>query len=358
MTQVEIIAEAGVNHNGSLKLALKLIDAAVEAGASVVKFQTFKSEKVISRFAKKAEYQVANTGSNDSQLEMVKKLELSEKDHLALLTHCREKGIEFLSTPFDSESVDLLVKKLGVRRLKVPSGEITNAPLLLKMARSGLPLIVSTGMATLGDIERALGALAFAMLNPSKEPETEADFTEAYLSEEGQNLLAQRISLMHCTTEYPAPFEDSNLRAITTLKNAFGLPVGFSDHTRGINIPIASVALGVTVIEKHFTLDRNFPGPDHKASLTPDELKSMIDGIRQVEVGLGDGRKIPAKSEIKNIPIARKSLVAARAIKRGEVFTAENLDMKRPGTGVSPFSYWSYLGIQANRDFEPDEEIR
>lgn len=356
--KTEIIAEAGVNHNGSLSMALELVDAAAAAGASVVKFQTFKPEKVISRHARKAEYQKSTTDSAESQLDMVRKLELSEEAHLTIRRRCFERGITFLSTPFDHASVDLLVEKIKVDRLKVPSGEITNAPLLVKMGRCKKPLLVSTGMATLGEIEGALGALAFGLLNPSRDPESAVDFAKAFISEDGQQILRSKVTLMHCTTEYPAPFDEANLKAIQTLAQAFGLPVGFSDHTPGINIPLASVALGAVVVEKHFTLDRNLPGPDHKASLLPSELRAMIDGIRQVEAALGNGRKLPSRSELKNIGIARKSLVATKAIRKGEPFTKTNLDVKRPGTGVTPFAYWRYLGKLSDRDYEPDEEIK
>lgn len=355
-TNVFIIAEAGVNHNGSLDMALQLIDAAAEAGADAVKFQTFRSEAVISRFAVKAEYQAKTTGGDESQLDMVKKLELGAQAHLALVAHCAKRSIRFLSTPFDLESVDLLVDQLNVPLLKIPSGEITNAPLMLKIARTGRPVILSTGMSTLGDIENALGVLAFGYTWAETAPGREA-FTQAYFSPEGQAALRRNVTLLHCTTEYPAPIEEVNLRVMQTMSHAFGLPVGYSDHTEGITIPVAATALGATVIEKHFTLDRELPGPDHKASLEPAELKQMVAAIRQVEKALGTGRKVPAPSEQKNMAIARKSIVAARDIRLGEMLNEENLTTKRPGDGTSPLFYWELVGTHAKRDYQQDEAI-
>jgi len=355
-TNVFIIAEAGVNHNGSLDMALQLIDAAAEAGADAVKFQTFRSEAVISRFAVKAEYQAKTTGGDESQLDMVKKLELSAQAHLALVAHCAKRSIRFLSTPFDLESVDLLVDQLNVPLLKIPSGEITNAPLMLKIARTGRPVILSTGMSTLGDIENALGVLAFGYTRAEAAPGREA-FTQAYFSPEGQAALRRNVTLLHCTTEYPAPIEEVNLRVMQTMSHAFGLPVGYSDHTEGITIPVAATALGATVIEKHFTLDRELPGPDHKASLEPAELKQMVAAIRQVEKAMGIGSKVPAPSERKNMAIARKSIVAAHDIRLGEVLSEENLTTKRPGNGVSPMFYWDVIGTFAQRNYQPDEAI-
>lgn len=354
--RVFIIAEAGVNHNGSLDMALQLIDAAAEAGADAVKFQTFKSEAVISRFAVKAEYQAKTTGGDESQLEMVKKLELDGAAHRALVAHCAKRGIQFLSTPFDLQSVDLLVDELDVPMLKIPSGEITNAPLLLKIARTGKPVILSTGMSTLGDVEQALGVLAFGYTQLDARP-FHNDFMQAYFSGDGQEALREKVTLLHCTTEYPAPVGEVNLRVMQTMSHAFGLPVGYSDHTEGITIPVAATALGATVIEKHFTLDRSLPGPDHKASLEPEELAQMVKAIRQVEVALGNGSKIPAPSERKNMAIARKSIVAARDIKAGEVLNEENLTTKRPGSGMSPLFYWDVMGASAQRDYQQDEAI-
>ena len=351
-----IIAEAGVNHNGSLDLAKKLVDIAAQAGADAVKFQTFKAEAVISKRAPKAEYQINQTGANESQLEMVKRLELSENDYRVVAEHCKSRKIEFLSTPFDLESVDFLKDVLKVRLLKLPSGEVTNAPYLLKAARTGLPLIMSTGMCTLTEIEAALGVLAYGMLEPKSIPKS-GSFQEAFASDPGKSILRERVSLLHCTTEYPAPFEDVNLRAMADMSNKFNLPVGFSDHTMGISAPIAARALGASIIEKHFTTDRSLPGPDHKASLEPSELLAMVRSIREVELALGNGIKQPSSSELKNIAIARKSLVALEPIRPGEPFTERNLGIKRPGNGVSPFEYWNRLGQIATRGFDEDELI-
>lgn len=355
--RVYIIAEAGVNHNGSLALAKQLVDVAAKAEADVVKFQTFHAEKVISKSAPKALYQTKTTDKSESQLEMVKKLELDEAAHLALIEHCRRRGIQFLSTPFDLDSVDLLANTLDLPRLKIPSGEITNGPLLLKAASTGKPVILSTGMSTLGEIETALGVLAYGYTQKASTPSLAA-FQKAYYSEKGQRALQKNVVLLHCTTEYPAPFADVNLRAMDNLHTSFGLPVGLSDHTQGLAIPIAAVARGATVIEKHFTLDRNLPGPDQKASLEPAELKAMVQSIRQVEEALGSLLKIPATSEIKNKNIARKSIVAACNIKAGEIFTSANLTAKRPGAGLSPMLSWELLGKKAERDYQADEVIK
>ncbi|WP_126428728.1 N-acetylneuraminate synthase [Brevibacillus marinus] len=356
MPNTFIIAEAGVNHNGSLAIAKDLIRVAAEAGADAVKFQTFQAEKIISRYAEKAAYQKQTTKADESQLEMVKKLELDVAAHLELKAYCDQFQIQFLSTPFDLESVDLLVRQLHVRKLKVPSGEITNGPLLLKVAQTGLPVILSTGMATLAEVEQALGVLAFGYTHSQAQPSLSA-FQAAYCSEAGQQALREKVTLLHCTTEYPCPYEEVNLRAMDTLAAAFGLPVGLSDHTAGIAVPIAAAARGAKVIEKHFTLDRNLPGPDHQASLEPAELKEMIRGIRQVEAALGSPVKAPAPSELKNRTVARKSLVAAKAIAPGETYTEENLTCKRPGTGVSPMHYWEWLGKTADKHYQADEVI-
>ncbi len=353
---VFIIAEAGVNHNGSMDLARQLIDVAAASGADAVKFQTFKSQAVISRGAKKAEYQVTNTGQDESQLEMVSKLELDVDQHRDLIAHAASRGIRFLSTPFDIESLHVLVDTFDLPQLKIPSGEITNLPLLMAAGRSNRPLIVSTGMATLGEVENALAALAFAMTTPDGRPTVEAR-RAAYLSEQGQQRLRERISLLHCTTEYPAPVAEVNLKAMHAMQAAFGLPTGYSDHTQGIHISVAAVALGATIIEKHFTLDRSLPGPDHVASLEPGELAAMVGAIRDVEKALGNGLKLPAPSEMKNIAVARKSLVAATAIARGTPFTSDNLTTKRPGSGISAMRHEEFLGRPASRDYLPDELI-
>jgi N-acetylneuraminate synthase len=351
-----IIAEAGVNHNGSIEMAKDLIDVAVQCGADAIKFQTFRAEKLVSKDARKADYQKKNTGAEETQFDMIKKLELDEKAHYELIQYCSVRDIQFLSTPFDLESLRFLTSECKLPYIKIASGEITNAPFLLEIARMGKAVILSTGMSTLGEIELALGVLAFGYIGKGKEPNIEA-FQVAYSSIEGRQLLQQKVSLLHCTTEYPAPFTEVNLKAMDTLRSAFGLPVGFSDHTPGIAVPIAAVARGAIIIEKHFTLDSNLPGPDHEASLEPQELKKMIEAIRQIEVALGYSYKIPAPSEFKNKTVARKSLVANQAIKKGEKFTEENLTAKRPGTGLSPMYYWECLGKIAGKDYVQDERV-
>jgi len=353
---VYIIAEVGVNHNGSVEMAKELIDKAAAAGADAVKFQTFKARRVVSRFAPKADYQKETTGAGESQLAMIRRLELDEEAQRLLAEHCRGGKIEFLSSPFDVDSVDFLVQELDLRRIKIPSGEITNGPYLLHVAKTGRPVILSTGMSTLAEIETALGVLAFGYLSRPVEPSRD-NFRAAYCSEDGQAFLRERVTLLHCTTEYPAPFEEANLKAMNTMRTAFGLPVGLSDHTVGIAVPIAAVALGAVVIEKHFTLDRELPGPDHKASLEPEELKAMIGSIRQVEAALGSGLKIPTPGELKNREIARKSLVAAKRIPRGEALLPEHITAKRPGTGIAPMMYWDVLGQAAKKDYDEDEII-
>ncbi|GKW02656.1 MULTISPECIES: N-acetylneuraminate synthase [Pectobacterium] len=357
MSHVYIIAEAGVNHNGSEDLAFKLIDAAYDAGADVVKFQTFKAKKLVTSDAVQAEYQIQNTKKNETQLAMLSRLELSYETHHKLISYCNQKGIEFLSTAFDSESLDFLVNDLKLPRLKIPSGEITNAPLVLEHARTGCDLIVSTGMATLAEVEQALGVIAFGYIADRTQTPSCGAFEAAYASKEGQCALRERVTLLHCTTEYPAPFDEINLRAMDTLKAAFSLPVGYSDHSKGISVPIAAVARGAILIEKHFTLDKDMDGPDHKASLEPDELKKMVMAIREVEQALGSGTKGPAPSEIKNKPIARKSIVAAKAIRKGEILRKEDIEIKRPGTGLSPYRYWSLLGAIAKRDYDEGQFI-
>lgn len=332
MNKVFIIAEAGVNHNGSLELAKKLVDVAVEAGADAVKFQTFKAENLVSKSAKKAKYQVENTGSDESQYEMIKKLELGFDEFEELKKYCDEKGIMFLSTPFDDDSIEFL-DKLGLEIFKIPSGEITNLPYLRKIGSLNKKVILSTGMADLGEVEDALDVLISA------------------------GTKKENITVLHANTEYPTPIEDVNLKAMQTIACAFGVDVGYSDHTLGIEVPIAAVAMGAKVIEKHFTFDRNLPGPDHRASLEPDELKAMIKAIRNIEKALGDGIKRPSKSESKNIEIARKSIVAKRDIKKGEKFTEENLAVKRPGNGISPMRWDEIIGKIASRDYKEDELI-
>ncbi|QYX29911.1 N-acetylneuraminate synthase [Sphaerospermopsis torques-reginae] len=350
-----IIAEAGVNHNGDIKLAQNLIDISADAGADAVKFQTFQAEKLVSRHAPKAEYQTQTTDRTESQLEMIRKLELSKSDHKVLINHAQMRGISFLSTPFDIPSLHLLTQDFGLTTIKIPSGEITNAPFLLAIARSSQNIILSTGMSTLAEVEAALGVLAFGFTTaPTITPKL-MDFERAFASAAGQKQLQQRVTLLHCTTEYPAPFGEVNLRIIDTLSGAFNLPVGYSDHTPGIHISLAAVARGARIIEKHFTSDRSLPGPDHRASLEPQELNQLVQQIREVEQSLGDGIKRPTPSEWKNRDVARKSLVAAQAITRGEVFTEDNVTCKRPGTGVSPFQYWQVLGQLATYNYSVDE---
>ena len=327
-----IIAEAGVNHNGDPALARQLIEVAAAAGADLVKFQTFSADRLVSAQAPKAEYQTRTTDTGESQHAMLRRLELDRGMHENLIQHCRENGIAFFSTGFDIESVDMLLE-LGLDRLKIPSGEMTNLPYLRHVGRQGRPVILSTGMACMDEIEAAIDAL------------------------ERSGTPRERITVLHCNTEYPTPMADVNLRAMLTIRDAFKVEVGYSDHTSGIEVAIAAVALGATVIEKHFTLDRDLPGPDHKASLEPDELKAMVTAIRNIELALGDGVKKPSPSEAKNIPIARRSIVAARAITSGEVFTESSLAVKRPGDGISAMRWDEVLGRRARRDFAPDELI-
>ncbi|MFM2056682.1 MAG: N-acetylneuraminate synthase [Pseudomonadota bacterium] len=350
------IAEAGVNHNGSLELALQLVDAAADAGADVVKFQTFKAGHLVTAQARKADYQATNTGEGGGQMEMLRKLELAPADHHVLLARCRERGIRFMSTAFDPDSLAFL-GTLDMPAVKIPSGDITHAPMLLQAARLGRPLIVSTGMSTLADIETALGVIAFA-LTRSGTPAGRTDFDAARSSAQGQAALQQCVTLLHCVTEYPAPPAAVNLRAMDTMARAFGLPVGYSDHTAGTAVSLAAVARGATVIEKHFTLDRALPGPDHAASLEPGELRSLVTDIRIVEQALGSYRKGPAAAEVGNRAVARRSIVAARAIAHGEALTMDALAFKRPGTGIPPTEAWDMLGRLAGRAYETDELIQ
>ncbi len=330
--KVIIIAEAGVNHNGSYELAIKMVDAAKRAGADYVKFQTAKPELVISTFAPKAEYQKETTGAAESQLEMCKAIHLPLTDYKPLKEYCDKVGIGFMSTPFDLVSIDVL-EPLDMDYYKIPSGEITNLPYLRKIASKHRPVILSTGMCEVEEVEAALQVL-----------------------EQG-GVKRSDIIVLHCNTEYPTPMADVNLRAMDDLRRSLGVEVGYSDHTKGIEVPIAAVALGATVIEKHFTLDKTMEGPDHKASLEPDELKAMVDAIRNIEQALGDGHKHVSPSERKNMDIARKSIVAARDIRKGEVLTEDNITTKRPGNGISPMRWDSVIGTTAIRDFGYDELI-
>lgn len=354
--RVYIIAEAGVNHNGALARARELVQIAARAGADAVKFQTFRAEKVAAASAPKAAYQKATTGAAESQLEMIRKLELSEESFRLLAKEASALGIEFLSTPFDAESMEFLVRDIGMPTLKIPSGEITNGPFLLKAARLGVPLIVSTGMCEMAEIETALGVIAYGLIGAAETPGGAA-FKRAFADAAGHDALARKVTLLHCTTEYPAPFDDVHLRAMAAMRQRFGLRVGYSDHTPGIAVPVAAAALGASVIEKHFTLSRTMAGPDHAASLEPDELAAMVTAVRQVERALGEPVKTVRPSERPNIAIARRSLVAARVIAKGETFTEDALTAKRPGGGLSPMSIWEILGRPAPRAFAPDEAI-
>lgn len=327
---VFIIAEAGVNHNGSIELAKKLVDAAKDAGADCVKFQTYITKNIVSRNALKAEYQKQQTKAEESQHDMLKRLELSFDDFIELNKYCKSKDIEFMSTAFDFDSIDFL-KSLEMGTWKIPSGDITNLPYLLKIAKLNAPVIISTGMSTMEDIGSAIQAL--------------------------KNHGSGNLTVLHCTTEYPTPYDEVNLMAMNTIKEKFGVSIGYSDHTKGIEVAIAAVALGATVIEKHFTLSRDMEGPDHKASLEPDELRVMIDSIRHIELALGNGIKKPTDSERKNMSVARKSIIAKKDIKVGEIFSEENITVKRPGDGISPMKWFDVIGKTATRDFKEDELI-
>jgi N,N'-diacetyllegionaminate synthase len=328
-----IIAEAGVNHNGSIDTAKKMINAAAEAGADLVKFQTFKTEDLVTQSAKKAQYQKESTDIEESQFNMLKKLELDRAAHEELIQYCEQKGTSFLSTAFDHDSIDLLAE-LNIPIYKIPSGEITNLPYLRHIGRMGKSIIMSTGMATLEEVRAAMDVLLEAGVNKDD------------------------LTMLHCNTEYPTPMGDVNLRAMLTIRDELGVQVGYSDHTLGIEVPIAAVALGATIIEKHFTLDRTMPGPDHAASLEPEELKAMVATIRNIEKALGDGVKKPSPSETKNIPIARKSIIAKKPIKKGEAFSEDSLTVKRPGTGISPMEWDNVVGKTATHDYEMDEVIK
>ena len=355
--RVYVIAEAGVNHNGSLPRAKEMVAVAASAGADAVKFQTFKADRLASRSAGKAQYQQETTGAAESQFDMLRKLELSDEDHAVLEAEARRQGVDFLSTAFDVESMDFLVRATGVKHLKVPSGEVTNAPFLLHAARKRLPSLLSTGMCTLADIEQALLVLAYGFKHASGDP-TACAMAEAYADQAVRTELEQRVTILHCVTEYPAPPAHINLRAMDLIAATFGLPVGYSDHTLGGSVALAATARGATVIEKHFTLDRHLPGPDHRASLLPGELQALIAGIRDIELALGVRSKTPTAAELANRAAARKSLIAIAPIKRGELFTSVNLGVKRPGTGISPHLFWQTLGHPATRDYATDDLIR
>ena len=354
---VVVVAEAGVNHNGSLKLALELVDAAATAGANAVKFQTFRADALASAGAPKAAYQERTTGAGASQRDMLRKLELDAPAHHDLVARCRQRGIAFLSTPFDLESLALLAGELDLPAIKIGSGDLTNGPLLHAAARTGKPLILSTGMATLDEIEGALCLVAWTVLE-EREPAGAEVQRAAYASAAGRRAAAERVTLLQCTTDYPAASADLNLRAMQTLKERFGTRVGFSDHSTGISAAMAATALGAVLIEKHLTLDRALPGPDHSASLTPADFAALVAGVREVEQALGDGDKRPVAAELANAVAARKSLVAACAVRKGERFSAQNLAVMRPGGGISPMRYWEWLGKAATRNYVAGELIK
>jgi N-acetylneuraminate synthase len=350
-----IIAEAGVNHSGSIDTALALVDAAADAGADIVKFQTFNAKSLAGRSARKADYQQRTTDAAESQREMLKRLELPHEAHHVLIARAKERGVEFLSTPFDHESLSFLLS-LDLPRLKIGSGDLTNAPLLHSIARADRPLILSTGMATLAEVEEALGVLAHGYAG-SEDPPGIPAFRSAWRDPQARLALSRRVSLLHCTTEYPCPSADVNLAAMQTMRSAFQLSVGYSDHTDGIEISLAAVAMGATIIEKHLTLDRKAEGPDHAASLEPGDFSHMVSAIRRIEGAIGDGIKTPKNSEIRNIPIARKSIVAARALQAGHVIGPDDITSKRPGSGRPPIEHWSLIGTTAPRRFEPDDPL-
>ena len=337
-----IIAEAGVNHNGSLDMAMQLVDAAVAAGADMVKFQTFRATELASQIAPKASYQKRTSDAAESQLDMLRRLELSHDAHRTIIDHCAKRGIAFLSTPFDLPSLAFLTQDLGLDLIKFGSGELTNAPLLLAGARSGVKIILSTGMGTLAEVEEALGVLAYGMTDGT-DPRR-AKFAAVLQDAAAWDLLRQRVTLLHCTTEYPAPVHETNLRVLETLRRAFTLEVGYSDHTPGNAVSFAAVALGAKVIEKHFTLNRNLPGPDHAASLEPAELTALVMGIRAIGRAMGTGIKQPGKAELANRLVARKSLIAARDLPAGHVLTEADMRAKRPGGGISAMEFWDALG--------------
>ncbi|WP_342566955.1 N-acetylneuraminate synthase [Psychrobacillus sp. FSL K6-4046] len=354
--QTYIIAEAGVNHNGSLEMAKRLVDVAKQAGADAVKFQTFKAENIVTRSAQQADYQVNNLGEATSQFEMLKKLELSYKEFVELKLYCDANQIEFMSTPFDMESVNFLLNDIGMSKFKIPSGELTNSPFIHYIATKKRPMILSTGMATMEDIHDALSYIAYGLAFPRQKVDID-QVREFYQTLEAKLLLQEFVTVLHCTTEYPAPYETINLNAIIEMKRKLHLPTGFSDHSKGIAVPIAAVALGAEVIEKHFTLDQSLPGPDHLASLEPTDLKEMVVGVRAIERSLGTGEKIPTPIEYENRQAARKSIVAKVKIPVGEKFTESQLAIKRPGNGMPPSKYWDLIGKVAKKSYEVDELI-
>jgi N-acetylneuraminate synthase len=350
----KIIAEAGVNHNGSLSMALELVDIAAAAGADYVKFQTFKAKNLANINAKKAPYQTRTTNQNESQFDMLSRLELSIDDHFEIQKRCVDKGINFLSTPFDLDSLSLLTKHFNLSEIKLGSGELTNGPLLLAAGQARVKIILSTGMGTLAEVEQALGVIAFGMCRKGS-PKGRTDFANVLVEKEIWPILSEQVTLMHCTTDYPAAAEETNLKAMNTLRQAFGLKVGYSDHTSGEVISLAAVALGANVIEKHFTLDRSLPGPDHAASLEPKELNSLVQNIRIVESAIGSGIKQPSPTEIANQNTIRKSLMAAYDLPKNHKLKPEDISVKRPGDGISPMEFWEKINTITKRPVSQDE---
>ena len=352
---VFIIAEAGVNHNGNLSMAYKLVDAAKNAGANAIKFQIFQSENLVTHKLLKASYQQKNQSNSDSQFSMLKKLEMPFRNFKKLKLYSDKKGIQFLSTAFDNESLDYLINTISVQKLKISSGDLSNAPLLLRSAQSKKDIILSTGMSNLDEIKQALGVIAFG-LTSSKKPSI-VGFKNAFSSEVGQNALKQKVTLLHCTSEYPAPYKEINLNAITTIMDKFKIPVGYSDHSQGRVASIAAVTLGANILEKHFTLDRSLEGPDHKASLEPKELMKFVKDIRIAEISLGSSIKEAQPSELENIQFSRRFIVASKDISIGDVFTEENLTLKRAGNGINPINYWELIGKRSNKSYKMDDSI-
>ena len=359
VNKVYVIAEAGVNHNGDLQQAFKLIDVAVKASADAIKFQSFKANNVASFAAQKADYQKKTTSKFQSHLEMLKNLELNEDDFFKINDYCKNKNIDLIVSAFDHDSLQFITDKLGVSILKIPSGEITNGPFLLTHSLKGLDIILSTGMSTLNEIKLALSILAFGFVNSNnnKIKPSLKNFKKAYNSFLGKKLLKEKVTILHCTSEYPAPIVDINLNAMINIRDSYNLSVGYSDHSEGYLVSIVAASMGAKIIEKHFTSDKNMKGPDHKASLNPKELKTMIEMIRKIEIIKGSSNKELYKSEQKNVSIVRKSLVAKNKIRSGEIFSSNNITFKRPFNGKSPMEYWQMIGTRAEKDYEEDEPI-
>ncbi len=360
LNKIFVIAEAGVNHNGSFNLAKKLVNQASKAGADAIKFQIFSADNLAIKNSKKAKYQKDLTDKNETQYEMLKKLELSKKNFVKLKQYCFKKKIEFLSSIFDEDSLNFLVKTLKIKKIKIPSGEITNGPLLLEAARSNCEIILSTGMSNIHEIRKAISIICYGYLNRSKKNYkiNSINIKKAFQSLSGQKILRKKLTLLHCTTEYPSPNKDINLNAMLTISKVFNLRIGYSDHSKGYLVSLMAATMGAKVIEKHFTIDRNLPGPDHKASLNPNELKNMIEEIKNVKIILGQSKKEIYKSELKNVYIARKVLVAKKNIIKGEKFSINNIIAKRAGKGLSPMFYWYLLGKKSNKNLKKDQKIK